>query len=111
LYLRECVVAAIGDGQSRSRGVFSRPSGGRRPFVMVGEADWLKTRLTEKPDIMLRELRSELHGRGIEVSYYGVWNITIRLDQSFTKRLHAQANRAASTSPARGTVEATAKER
>jgi hypothetical protein len=30
--------------------------------------------VAEKPDITGRELLAELHARGVEVSYYGVWH-------------------------------------
>jgi putative transposase len=62
------------------------PVGGRRSFVLAGEAEWLKARFAEKPDITLRELLAELRARGIEVSYYGVWNMTGRLGLSFKKK-------------------------
>lgn len=62
------------------------PVGGRRPFVLAGEAEWLRARFAEKPDITLRELLAELNARGVEVSYYGVWNMTSRLGLSFKKK-------------------------
>ncbi len=34
----------------------ARKVGGRRPYALQGERDWLLARLTEKPDITLRAL-------------------------------------------------------
>jgi transposase len=132
--LRERVVAAIQGGMScrAAAGHFSigestairwarraretgapaplRP-GGRRPFVLAGEADWLRTRFAEKPDITLREVLAELHERGIEVSYYGVWNMTGRLGLSFKKKPARQRTGSRRRRSSPGTVEATTKER
>jgi transposase len=39
------------------------PVGGRRTFVLPEEAEWLKARFAEKPDITLTELLAELNAR------------------------------------------------
>jgi transposase len=39
------------------------PVGGRRTFVLAEEAEWLKARFAEKPDITLTELLAELNAR------------------------------------------------
>ena len=64
----------------------AQPMGGRRPFALAKEAGWLRARFAEKPDITLRELLFELHERGIDVSYYGVWHMADRLGLSFKKK-------------------------
>src|SRR4029450_4650275 len=63
--------------------------GGRRPYALVGERDWLLTRLAEQPDVTLRGLLAELAERGIEVSYYAVWHFFEHEGISFKKSLHA----------------------
>ena len=54
------------------------PMGGRRPFALEEERDWLLARLTAAPNITLRALLSELRARGVDVSYYAVWNFLDR---------------------------------
>ena len=41
------------------------PMGGKKPFVLADEREWLLRRFAAKPDLTLRELLSELHGRDI----------------------------------------------
>ena len=60
--------------------------GGKRPFVLAAEADWVLARLGEKPDITLNALLSELRARGVKVSYYGVWHFVTRAGLSFKKK-------------------------
>jgi transposase len=48
--------------------------GGRRPYALAGERDWLLARLAEKPDITLRALGAELAARGIKVRHFAVWH-------------------------------------
>ena len=63
--------------------------GGRRPYALAGELDWLLARLAEKSDITLRALLAELRARGIDVSYYAVWHILAHAGISFKKK-HAR---------------------
>lgn len=109
LDLRRRVVAAVASGMSReaaaeryqvsyssaSRWVSraasagspaALPMGGKKPFKLAEEADWVRARLAEKPDITGRELLAELHGRKVEVSYYGVWHFLDRAGLSFKKK-------------------------
>jgi transposase len=108
LDLRERVVAAFVGGQScrqvattfgvspssvvkwsqrfRATGsAAARPMGGRRPYALAGQREWLLARLAEKPDITLRGLASELAALGIEVSYYAVWHFFEHEGISFKK--------------------------
>src|SRR5262245_22680075 len=101
LDLRERVVAAVANGQScravadrfgvsvasvvkwsqrfRATGcAASKPGGGRRPYALEGERDWLLARVGEAPDLTLRALAAELAARGILVSHYAVWHLLIR---------------------------------
>jgi transposase len=109
LDLRERVVAAVRDGMScrdaaahfevshssairwarRSRengSPAAMPMGGKRPFSLAAEQHWVLARLVEKPDITLRELLAELLDRGVQVSYFGVWNFVHRSGRSFKKK-------------------------
>jgi putative transposase len=116
--LRERVVAAIKGGMSRRAAAkhfgigeatairwasrtaetgspAALPMGGRRPFTLAPEAEWLRARLVEKPDITLRELLTELRERGVEVSYFGVWHFVGHLGLSFKKKPPRQRTRSA----------------
>jgi len=109
LDLRARVVAAVAAGMSRAEaaGHFqvshssairwskrqaetgspaALPMGGKKPFTLAGEEAWIRSRVEEKPDITGRELLAELHQRGIEVSYYGVWHFLDRAGLSFKKK-------------------------
>ena len=109
LDLRERVVGAMGAGMSSygaakhyavSESSASRwarrdretgspaplPMGGKRPFALAGERDWVLGRIAEQPDLPLRALLAELQDRGIAVSYYAVWNIVARSGLSFKKK-------------------------
>ncbi len=50
------------------------PMGGKRPFALEDQRDWLLERLAAEPGITLRALLAELHARDVDVSYYAVWN-------------------------------------
>lgn len=113
LDLRERVVGAVRDGMSR-RGAAelyevshstairwvqraaqtgspaALPMGGKKPFSLAAEGDWIKARLAEKPDIAVRDLLAELHERKIDVSYYGVWHFLAHADLSFKKNTARQ---------------------
>ena len=69
------------------------PMGGKKPFVLADERDWLLARLEAKPDLTLRELLTELHGRGIEVSYFALWHIVQRAGLRFKKRPSTRASK------------------
>ena len=112
LDLRERVVAAVAAGEScravatkfkvsvasvvkwsqRFRATGSAAAykvGGRRPYPLAGERDWLLARLAEKPDITLRALGAELAARGIKVSHFAVWHFFEHEGISFKKSLQA----------------------
>ncbi len=60
--------------------------GGKKPFALADEADWVRARLAERPDITGRELLAELRGRNVSVSYYGVWHFLDREGLTFKKK-------------------------
>ena len=124
LDLRERVVAAVAAGEScravatkfkvsvasvvkwsqRFRATGSAAAykvGGRRPYALAGERDWLLARLAEKPDITLRALGAELAARGIKVSHFAVWHFFEHEGISF-KKACTPANRIVRTSPGGG---------
>jgi transposase len=112
LNLRERVVAAVAAGMSREAAAerfevsyssatrwvgraartgspAALPMGGKKPFTLAEQADWIRARMAEKPDITGRELLAELHDRKVDVSYYGVWHFLDRTGLSSKKSLHA----------------------
>jgi transposase len=109
LDLRERVVAAVNDGNScravaetfgvsvatvvkwsqrfRATGTAEpKPMGGRRPFALEAERDWLLRRIAEAPDLTLRALAGELADRGVHVSHYAVWHLLAREGITFKKK-------------------------
>jgi transposase len=88
--------------------VAAKPMGGNRPFVLAGERARVLERIAEQPDLPLRELLAELHGRGIKVSYFAVWNILDRAGLSFKKKPARQRTGPSERRPAASTVDATA---
>jgi transposase len=114
--LRERVVAAVMAGQHcravaktfgvsvasvvkwsqrfRSTGsAAAKPMGGRRPFALAGERDWVLARLSEVPDITLRALAKELMERGVKVSNYAVWHFLKAEGLTFKKNSARQRAR------------------
>jgi transposase len=79
--------------------------GGRRPYALQGERDWLLARLSEKPDITLRALAAELAERGIKVSYFAVWHFFEHEGISFKKKLARQRAGSSRRRQAAGAVE------
>ena len=115
LDLRERVVAAVASGQScrwaaktfmvsvasvvewsqRQRAVGSPAAlkmGGRRPYLVARERDWVLSRIAEKPDLTLRALLRELADRGLVVSYYALWHFLQHEGATF-KKAFAPPNR------------------
>ena len=61
------------------------PMGGKRPFALASQRDWVLTRVSERPDLTLRDLTAELAERGVTVSSYAVWHFLKREGISFKK--------------------------
>jgi transposase len=116
LDLRERVVGAVASGMSRRAAAdyyqvsistairwvarvkqtgspAALPMGGKKPFTLAEESDWIRARLAEKPDITGRELLAELHERKVDVSYYGVWHFLVHAGLSFKKNIARQRAR------------------
>ena len=123
LDLRERVVAAVAAGEScravatkfkvsvasvvkwsqRFRATGSAAAykvGGRRPYALAGERDWLLARLAEKPDITLRALGAELAARGIKVIHFAVWHFFEHEGISFKKKPASQRTGSSGRRPA-----------
>jgi transposase len=64
----------------------AKTMGGKRPFALADERDWLLGRITEKPDITLRALVAELADRGVKVSLYAVWHFLDKEGITFKKK-------------------------
>jgi transposase len=118
LDLRERVVGAVAGGKScravaalfdvsvasvvkwsqRARATGSaaaKPMGGKRPYALTGERDWLMARLAEKPDLTLHALLAELRKRGVVVACDTLWRFLRREGISFKKnRLRHRAGSA-----------------
>jgi hypothetical protein len=50
--------------------------GGRRPYLVARERDWVLARIGEKPDLTLRALLKELADRGLVASYFALWKFS-----------------------------------
>ena len=134
LDLRERVVAAVASGMSREAAAeryqvsyssaarwvsraastgspAAQPMGGKKPFALAGEAEWVRARLAEQPDITGRELLAELHARNVEVSYYGVWHFLDHAGLSFKKQSARQRARSSRRRPPTQAVAADAGQR
>ena len=61
--------------------------GGKRPWLLEAERDWLLARLEEKPDLTLQALRDELRERGVAVSCDTLWRFLKRQEIAFKKNL------------------------
>jgi transposase len=83
--------------------VAAKPTGGNRPFALADELDRILERIAQQPDLPLRALLAELKGRGIEVSYFALWNIVDRAGLSFKKKPARQRTR-----PPKGRAKASA---
>ena len=106
--LRDRVVASVGSGRSRRAAatIFSvsvatvvRGSqrfaatgsaaalamGGRRPHRLASRRDWLLARITEKPDLTLRAIMTELAADRVKVSYGALWAFFARDGITFKK--------------------------
>jgi transposase len=118
LDLRERVVASVAGGKScrtvaalfdvsvasvvkwsqRARATGSaaaKPMGGKRPYVLESERDWLLARLDEKPDLTLHALLADLRKRGVIVACDTLWRFLRREGISFKKnRLRQRAGAA-----------------
>jgi transposase len=59
--------------------------GGDRRWKLAEEVGWIAERLAATPDLTLAEVRCDLEGRGVLVSYAGVQRTVRRLGLRFKK--------------------------
>lgn len=62
--------------------------GGDRRSKLTKHADWIAARLAQTSELTLGEVRDELAGRGISVSYASVWRMVRRLGLRHKKKDH-----------------------
>ena len=60
--------------------------GGDRRSKLLEQADWIAERLASTPELTLGEVRDDLAGRGIQVSYASVWRTVKRLGLRHKKK-------------------------
>ena len=54
-------------------GVAAKPMGGRRPFALRDQRDWILARINERPELPLWELLAEVRQRHSGAHYYALW--------------------------------------
>jgi len=64
----------------------ARPQGGKKPYVLVGQREWLLARIAEAPDLTLRAVMAELADRGVVASYHAVWDFFAHEGVTFKKK-------------------------
>ena len=64
----------------------ARPMGGDRRSKLLEQADWIAERLAGTPELTLGEVRDDLAGRGVCVSYASVWRTVRKLGLRHKKR-------------------------
>jgi transposase len=83
-------VASVVKWTQRARSTGSaaaKAMGGKRPFLLEAEREWLLARLDEKPDLTLHSLLDELRKRGTIVSCDTLWRFLKQQEISFKKNL------------------------
>src|SRR5262245_494781 len=86
--LFEVSVASVVKWSQRARASGSaaaKPMGGKRPYVLAPEREWLLARLSQKPDLTLHALLGELRRRGVVVACDTLWRFLRREGISFKK--------------------------
>ena len=81
--------SAVRLGQKLRSGADLAPAkrGGPRPSpITAAVADWLRRRLSEKPDLTMRALAAELRERGTPVTHDTVWRFVRRDGLTVKKR-------------------------
>ena len=71
----------------------ARRMGGDRRSKLLEQAGWIAERLADTPELTLGEVRDDLAGRGVCVSYASVWRTVRKLGLRHKKKDHLR-NRA-----------------
>lgn len=88
-----CAATAVRLGQRARAGedLGARPRGAPPEMIIRGDvADWVKSRLAEKPDLTVRALAAELCERGTTVTHDTVWRFMRREGLTFKKNSGGQ---------------------
>lgn len=64
----------------------ARPRGGKKPYVLTAQREWLLARIAEAPDLTLRAVMAELADRGVVASYHAVWDFFAHEGVTFKKK-------------------------
>jgi transposase len=64
----------------------AKPRGGKKPYVLTGQREWLLARIAEAPDLTLRAVLAELADRGVSASYHAVWDFFAHEGVTFKKK-------------------------
>ena len=86
-----CAATAVRLGQKARAGedLKARARGTTEMIIRGDVADWVRSRLAEKPDLAVRALAAELCGRGTTVTHDTVWRFIRREGLTFKKTLVA----------------------
>jgi len=84
----------------------AKPRGGKKPYVLVGQREWLLARIAEAPDLTLRAVMAELSDRGVVASYHAVWDFFAHEGVTFKKKPARRRTGPAGRGQATGTLEA-----
>ena len=92
--------------QPPAPGAAAKPRGGKKPYVLVGQREWLLTRIAEAPDLTLRAVMAELADRGVVASYHAVWDFFAHEGVTFKKKPARRRAGPAGRGPQAGPLEA-----
>ena len=71
--------------------VAAKPMGGKRPFLLMGQREWLLSRIAEEPDLTLQALQNELREGGTMVSLDTLWRFLKSCGITFNKNQRRKA--------------------
>jgi len=74
------------------------PMGGDHRSKLTAEEEWIAERLAAVPELTLTDVRSDLAGRGTEVSYTSVWRTVKKLGLRLKKEPSTPVSKTGSTS-------------
>lgn len=84
----------------------AKPRGGKKPYVLVGQREWLLARIVEAPDLTLRAVMAELADRGVVASYHAVWDFFAHEGVTFKKKPARRRAESAGRGPQAGALAA-----
>lgn len=84
----------------------AKPWVGKKPYVLVGQREWLLARIAETPDLTLRAIQAELADRGVVASYHAVWDFFAHEGVTFKKNSARRRTGSAGRGKEAGALEA-----